>query len=170
MVVGTWVDHPQALPGVGLDALGRAQLLDPVLELAVALLLVGQLLAQLALVVAVSNLLDLPPDREDEHGNEQQADEHRAPQLPMALRVDLPHDRVVADVLLDGVLECLAGHDASPPRHSTRSAARSLALRARGFRSTSASAGTTGRFVSTFRPPPACSDRSVCFTMRSSSE
>ncbi len=59
-----------------------------------------------------------------------------------------------------------------PCPHPTRSAARSLALRARGFRSISSSPGSIGLPVSTRDQPPhpRSSARSVCFTMRSSSE
>ena len=45
--------------------------------------------------------------------------------------IDLSRDRVVADVFLDCVFECLAVH----PVHPFRSMARSFALRARGLRS-----------------------------------
>ena len=65
-------------------------------------------------------------------------------QLPLPRLVDLADDRVVADVLLDRVFEVQ-----SRRAHASLSIARSFALRARGLRATSASAGTTGRFVST---------------------
>jgi hypothetical protein len=51
-----------------------------------------------------------------------------------------------------------------------RSAALNFALRARGFRSISASDGTIGRFVRIAIVPAACSARNVCFTTRSSSD
>ena len=57
------------------------------------------------------------------------------------------------------------------PACARRSAARSLALRARGLRSSSSSPGTTGRFVSTRTIASARSSaRKVCLTIRSSSE
>src|SRR5262249_25035145 len=99
-------------------------------------------------------------DKQAGHGN-------RFPQLPMAGAVDFADDRVVPNVLLDGVLEGFS-------HYATRSAARSLALRARGLASSSASFAITGFFVSTVTVAPVprrCSRaRSVCLTTRSSSE
>ena len=86
----------------------------------------------------------------------------------MTLAIDLADDRVVADVFLDRVFEGLGRHVRSAC--SDRVAARSFALRARGFRSISASVGTCGRLVRMLIPPAACRARSVCFTTRSSSE
>ena len=86
----------------------------------------------------------------------------------MPIAIDLADDRVVADVFLDCVFEGLGRHVRSAC--SDRVAARSFALRARGFRSISASLGTSGRFVRIVMPPAVCSARSVCFTTRSSSE
>src|SRR5207247_650188 len=104
------------------------------------------------------------------HDDEESRDAERLPQLALARLVDLAHDRVVADVLLNGVLERL--------HQAILSAARSFALRARGLRPTSSTPGTNGFFVSTFIPARPrsgrwglrASARSVCFTMRSSSE
>ena len=58
------------------------------------------------------------------------------------------------------------------PSREHAPAARSLALRARGLRCTSSSLGTIGFFVSTFTAASSLrsSARSVCFTIRSSSE
>ena len=91
----------------------------------------------------------------------------RSPQLTLTRPVDLAHDRVVAHVHLDRVLEIDVRHG---PPHS-RSAARSLALRARGFRPLpsrppSAAASSARAAAPHFDRPRA----SVCLTMRSSSE
>src|SRR5207248_3451390 len=97
--------------------------------------------------------------------DEEDADADRAPHLEMPLAIDFADDWVVADVLLDRVLE-FGAHDPCPI-----SAARSLALLARGLRSISASPGTTGRLVRIRSPKPSFwSARSVCFAIRSSSE
>src|SRR5450759_5086409 len=78
--------------------------------------------------------------------------------------VHFADDRVVANVLLDRVLEV---HSV----HANLSIARSFALRARGLRATSSSAATSGSFVKITSPSPAFSiARNVCFTIRSSSE
>src|SRR5262245_51320715 len=115
--------------------------------------------------VAVPEQLEVLPRREQQHRDQKAADTYRPPQLTLPVPVDLADDRVVADVLLDRVFERLR-------RHASRSAARSLALRARGFLSISASDGITGFFVRTrmATSPLACIPRSVCLTMRSSRE
>ena len=97
----------------------------------------------------------------------------RPPHLAVPLAIDLADDRVVADVLLDRVFERFARHGpparpavlpAAPPPAAWRCA------RADSARSPPR-AGTTGRFVRTVSPSPAaCSARSVCLTIRSSSE
>ena len=89
------------------------------------------------------------------------------PTARAAALVDLADDRVVANVLLDGVFERLhhvflssarqveqsSGRSRAPTvpatRQADRSATRSFALRARGLVVTSASVGTIGFFVST---------------------
>ena len=156
---------PSALSRQPLDARRRAQRVDLEAEVTIDFVLGGALLLHLLDAVAMTKQLEMLPRREEEHGDQKYADRHRAPHLEMPLAVDLADDRVVAYVLLDCVFE-FAAHDACPI-----SAARSLALRARGLRSISASLGTTGRFVRILSPKPsACSARSVCFTIRSSSE
>ncbi len=73
----------------------------------------------------------------------------RLPQLALPRLVHFADDRVVANVLLDGVLERLQPWLAPAILIASRSAARSFALRARGLLRTSSSLGTTGFFVST---------------------
>src|SRR4051812_47977222 len=131
----------------------------------VDLLFRGAFLLHLLDAVAVPQQLEVLPRREEQDRDQEGAGANRAPHLLVPFAIDLPHDRVVANVLLDGVLEFRA-HDATPI-----SAARSLALRDRGLRAISASSGTTGRFVRIRRPKlSCCSARSVCFTIRSSRE
>ena len=114
--------------------------------------------------VAVLQEFEVLPGRKEHHGDEQATDRRRPPQLALPCLVDLADDRVVAYVLLDGVLEV---HRA----HASLSIARSLALRARGLRATSSSPGPSGLRVSTrTADSPAASARKVCFTIRSSSE
>src|SRR3954466_5089775 len=79
----------------------------------------------------------------DKNPQRKEADNHdRLEQLPLPRFIDLPDDRVVADVLLDRILEIDCAH-------ASLSIARSFALRARGFRATSGSSATTGFRVRT---------------------
>src|SRR6188768_2108194 len=147
-----------------LDPARRAQSLDLEPEMAIDLLFRGTLLLHALDLVAMLQQLEVLPGRKQQHDDQEQADPERAPQLALSGLVDLPDDRVVANVLLDRVLEV---HRA----HANLSITRSLALRARGLRAVSASPGTAGRFVRIRRPSPAFSSaRNVCFTIRSSSE
>src|SRR5207237_10668275 len=115
-------------------------------------------------VVAVAEQLEVLPRREQQHHDQEHADSHRAPQLALPRLVHFADDWIVPHVLLDRVFEI---HRA----HSTLSIARSFALRARGFRASSASAGTSGRFVRMRIASSAFSiARNVCFTIRSSRE
>src|SRR5262245_43066421 len=124
----------------------------------------GALLLQPFHQVAVLHQLEVLPGREQEHDDEQRADRHRSPQLLLPRLVDLADDRVVANVLLDRVLE-IGG------AHASLSIARSFALLARGLRATSSALASSGRLVSTrIAASPWASARNVCLTMRSSSE
>src|SRR5262245_13728296 len=120
--------------------------------------------------IPMSQQLEVLPRPEQQDRDQKEPDSGGSPHLPVPLAIDFTNDGVVADVLLDGVFERVPRHVCLIQR--PRSATRSFALRARGFRSTSASLGTTGRFVRIVRPmsPVVCSERSVCFTMRSSRE
>src|SRR6185503_14586925 len=116
--------------------------------------------------------LEMLPGGQEEDEHEEAGHADRLPQLAVTLLVHLADDRVVPDVFLDGVFEGFHGCSPRVPAlHAIRSAARSLALRARGLAATSSSRGTIGFLVSTCtRPSRCCSARSVCLTMRSSSE
>ena len=131
------------------DTLRRLERLDLQLEVPVDfdLLLAGPL--HLLDTVAVSQQLEVLPGRADQQRQDDRADPRPAPQVAVARVVDLADDLVVPDVLADRVIE---GFHHAPPAAAAcarRSAARSLALRARGLRPISSSPGTTGRFVST---------------------
>src|SRR5262245_34652631 len=131
----------------------------------VDLLLGGALLLHFLDAVAVTEELEVLPRRKEEHRNQEHADGNRAPHFQVPLPIDFTDDRVVAHVLFDRVFE-FAAHSARPI-----STARSFALRARGLRSISTSVGTSGRLVRRRSPnSSAASARSVCFTIRSSSE
>src|SRR3954470_11180046 len=146
------------------DAPGRAQGGDLQAQVAVDLLLLRPLLLHLLNLVAVAQQLEVLPRREQQDHDQDPADRERAPDLALTLIVHLANDQVVAYVFLDRVLEV-------DRTHASLSIARSLALRARGLRATSASAGVTGLRVSTRRAvSPAASARNVCLTTRSSSE
>src|SRR5438552_12133154 len=125
----------------------------------------GPLLLHLLDPVAVAQQLEVLPRGKEQDRDQKDPDTDRAPHLVMALAIDLADDRVVPDILLDCVFE-FAVHDARPI-----SAARSLALLARGFRSISASPGTTGRLVRIRSPRTSLTSApSLCFAIRSSSE
>src|SRR5688572_2532556 len=89
--------------------------------------------------VSVPHELEVLPGREEQHHHEHGADGDRSPQLTLARLVDLTDDWIVANVLLDRVLEIGRAH-------ASLSIARSLALRALGLRSRSSSPASTGRF------------------------
>ncbi len=55
--------------------------------------------------IAVAEQLEVLPGREQQHQHEEDANQRRAPHLTVTLAIDLADDRVVADVLLDGVFE-----------------------------------------------------------------
>src|SRR5215471_17288582 len=157
-------DEMQLFGGDLLDALRRAQRLDLEPQVAVHVLLGRALLLHPLDLVAVAQELEVLPRREEQHQHEEEPDAHRAPELPLPRLVDLADDGVVANVLLDRVLEV---HSA----HANLSIARSFALRARALRATSPSDGVSGRFVRIRSPASARSSaRKVCFTIRSSSE
>src|SRR5262249_767220 len=144
-------------------ALGRLQRLDLESQPPGRFFLSSALALQLLHLVPVPQQLEMLPGREQQDGDEESGDADRLPQLALLLLVDFPDDGIVANVLLDRVLERL--------HQDILSAARSFALRARGFRPTSSSRGTSGFFVSTCTSPSrCCSARIVCLTMRSSSE
>src|SRR5579884_2915971 len=154
-------DEVQRLGGERLDARGRPQRFDFELQPPRRLLLGGALALHLLDLIAVAQHLEVLPGREQQDDDEEGGNRDRLPHLPVAFFVHFADDRVVADVLLDRVLEGF-GH-----RYAILSTARSFALRARGFRATSASPGTIGFFVST---SSCASARKVCLTIRSSSE
>src|SRR6185503_9871829 len=164
-VLGARGHHVKPSERQPLDALGRLQRLRLEPQVAVHLGLGRAFLLHLLEAVAVAAQLELLPGPEEQHRDEEHADGHRPDHLAVPLPIDFAHDRVVANVLLDRVFEGFGVH-------ADTSAARSLALRARGLRSISAAAGTSGRLVRTRRPhsPAACIERRTCFTTRSSSE
>src|SRR4029079_4233634 len=86
--------------------------------------------------VAVLQNLEMLPRRKQSHADDEQRDAGGAQEIALLLRVNRANDGVVADVLLDGVLDVDA--------HASFSTARRRALRDRGFRRTSSSPGTTG--------------------------
>src|SRR6266508_2457270 len=147
------------------DAFGRLQRFDLEAQPAARLLFRRALTLHLFHFVPVTQQLEMLPGREQEREHEKRGDAERFPELALPRFVDLADDRVVANVFLDRVLERL--------RHgyASLSAARSFALRARGLLWISSSRAMSGFFVSTLTPAPRCSrPRSVCFTIRSSSE
>src|SRR5262249_22462890 len=140
------------------------QRLDLEPQVTIDLFFGGALLLHALDLVSVPEQFEVLPGREQQHDDEEETDPDRAPELALPRLVDLADDRVVANVLLDRVLEV---HIA----HANLSIARSFALRALGLRATSSSAGVSGRLV-TMRSGPSgrASARNACFTMRSSSE
>src|SRR5882672_216412 len=116
----------------------------------------GALALHLLELVAVTEQLEVLPGGQQQDEDQKSGDADRLPELALLGLVHFADDQVVPHVLLDGVLEGF--------HQPILSAARSFALRARGLRSTSSS------FSTRTRPSRWCSARSVCFTMRSSSE
>src|SRR5688572_27326154 len=150
--------------GDSLDAARRSQCLDLEAQVAVHVLFRRAVPLHTLDLVSVAEQLEVLPGREQDDQDEKCADAEGSPQLALARFVHLAHDRIVPDVLLDGVFEVQRAH-------ASLSIARSFALRARGLRATSASAGVTGLRVSTRSAiSPAASARKTCLTMRSSSE
>ena len=147
------------------NPLRRTQRLDLELQMAVDLQLLRPLVLHLLDPVAVLEQLEVLPCGEQQDRDEKHADGPGSPQLTLTGLIDLADDRVVAHVVLDEVLEVLFAH-------ANLSAARSLALRARGFRVTSSGPGRRGRLVSTWSAisPPRSSSRSTVLTIRSSRE
>src|SRR5262245_66513516 len=96
-------------------------------------LFVGAFALHLLEAIAVLEQLEVLPRREQQYEHEEDTNQRRSPHLAMALAIDLADDRVVADVFLDRVFEGLGRHVRTAC--SSRIAARSFALRARGFRS-----------------------------------
>src|SRR5262245_26304823 len=157
--------HPQALRREALDARRGAQRVDLQTEMSIDFLLRGAFLLHLFDAVTVTEEFEMLPRRKQKHRDEEHADANRTPHLEVPLAIDFADDRVVTDVFLDCVFE-FAAHRACPI-----STARSFALRALGLRSISASLGMSGRFVRMrSAASSAASARSVCFTIRSSSE
>ena len=175
--------------------LGDSKRVDFEAQLVAGFFFGGALAVQLLDLVAVAQQLEVLPRREEQHDDQKRRHAGRLPELALPRLVDLAHDRVVADVLLDGVLERLHmalrhGLKAVPSRlkcvvplstvcrdrpsgwSDMRSAARSFALRARGLRADFFLARHQRLLRQHLhsRSPPRSSARSVCFTMRSSSE
>ena len=71
------------------------------------LFLDGALAVDLLDLIAVAQQLEVLPRREEQHDHEESREAHRLPEVALPRLVDLAHDRVVANVLLDGVLERL---------------------------------------------------------------
>src|SRR6185312_113128 len=104
------------------------------------------------------------PRREQDDERKKSDDHDGLQQLTLPRFIDLPDDRVVANVFLDGVLEIDCAH-------ASLSIARSLALRARGLRASSRSPATTGFLVRTRSASSAVANaRNACLTTRSSRE
>src|SRR5262245_10835540 len=173
-------DHPQPLGRGLLDALRRPQSLELESKMTVDVVFVGAIALDLLDPVAVPQQLEVLPCGKQQNRNEQAEDAERRPQLALPLLVDLTDDLIVANVLSDFVFKgaCLI-HPSSyaPPLPAfqlrcDRTAARNLALRARGLAATSSSVAVTGCFVSseTTASSPRARSRSVCLTTRSSSE
>src|SRR5207244_12267693 len=162
----------KALGGEGFNACRRLQRFNLELEMPVDFFFLGALLLHLLDAVPVLQKLDALPPGEQNHDHEQAADGQKPPLLAQPVLVHLAHDGVVAHVFLDRVFKGFGPSPFARVHHRTRSATRSLALRARGFRSISSGWGTTGFFVNTRMAAGsrAASARIVCFTMRSSSE
>ena len=149
-----------------LDAARRAQRLDLEPQMAVDFFLRRPLPLHPLDLVAVAQQLEVLPGRE-----QQDDDQEHAP---------IPTDRhscrcrASSTSRTIGLLRTsfLIAYSKSIAAHASLSIARSFALRARGLRATSASAGLSGRFVSDAQRRFAgrSSARNVCFTMRSSSE
>ncbi len=125
-------------------------------------LLAHQLLLRARDPAAVEDDLVVLPRREEQRGDDEDGEPDGAAEIALLREIDLAHDGVVPDVLLDGVFDVDA--------HAAFSATRSRALRARGLRSTSASAGPRGLRVTSATLASAASRRKVCLTTRSSSE
>src|SRR5688500_3160344 len=106
--------------------------------------LAGTLAFQLLEVVAVPDQLKRLAGGEQQHQHQHRGDAGGAPELSLPLLVNLSDDGIVPDVFLDRVFEI----EPTTSTHASLSIARSLALRARGLRSSSAGSGTSGRLVS----------------------
>src|SRR4030095_12407329 len=100
--------------------------------------------------LAVAEEVEVLPRGEQQGQHEKACDAHRLGEFALTGFVNFADDRIVPNVFLYCVLECLHG----VLRWCTyvRSAARSLALRARGLRVISSSLGTIGFLVSTRTP------------------
>src|SRR5215471_9133614 len=133
-----------------LDPLRRAERVDLEAQAAGDVLFGGALALDLLDLVAVPQQLEMLPRGEEQHQHEEAGDADRLPQLALPVLVHFADDRIVAHILLDRVLEGF--------HQAVLSAARSFALRDRGLRSTSASVGTSGFFVST------CTSASRCWS------
>ena len=111
-------------------------------------LLGGALALHLLEPVAVPQQLEVLPGREQQDEHEERRDADRLPELALPRLVHFPDDRVVANVLLDRVFEGFS-HALAAILIRSRSAARSFALRARGFVAHFVVARHDGFFVST---------------------
>src|SRR5437762_13512457 len=153
----------ELLGGNRLDPLGGFQRVDLEPQPAPRFFFRGPLTLHLLDLITMAEQLEMLPCREEQDEHEERGDTDRLRELDLPRLVHLADDRVVAHILLDGEFEGL--------HQAILSATRSLALRARGLRSTSSSRGTIGFFVNTCTSASRCwSARSVCFTIRSSSE
>src|SRR4029453_19536727 len=100
-VVTSWLDHAKFFDGHFFDAPGGAQGLDFQPETTPDLFLCRFLVMQLLHHIAVMDELEMLPGREQEHEDQHSTYCRRAPELPMPCFVELTHNRVVPDVLLD---------------------------------------------------------------------
>src|SRR5439155_26437566 len=93
--------------GEPLDALGRPEGADFEAQLPPGFFFGGALPVQLFDLVPVAQQLEVLPRRKQQQQHEESRHAERFPQLALPRLVDFAHDRVVADVLPDGVLERL---------------------------------------------------------------
>ena len=113
--------------------------------------------------VPMPDQLEVLPRPEHDRDDEQYGEAERFPHLGLSLGIDLADDRIVPNVLANRVFEGFS-------HYVSRSTARSLALRARGFCCNSSSVAVSGLFVRTLTNSSRWSARNVCFAIRSSSE
>ncbi len=164
----------QPLHGQRFDSSRGAQRIDLEPILPADLLLLGFLALHFLDLVAVTQQFEMLPRREQHQEHQQRGNPSRLPQLALPRLVHFTDNRIVAHVFLDGVFESF--HVLIPEGlmwcvgQLRRSAALSLALRARGFRCTSSSVGLIGFLVNTLTTSLWARARNVCLTMRSSSE
>ena len=100
-------DEMEPFGGELLDALRRLERVDLETQLAADFFFGGALAVHLFDLVAVPQQLEMLPGGKEQHDDEKSGEAGGLPQLALTRFVDLAHDRVVANVLLDGVFERL---------------------------------------------------------------